>query len=165
MSSSLARVATVYHGSDGDATKALYVELEQLGPIGVIAMNLMRAQKASERAKKYRGGAPGKGSYRQMAYERKDWAIGNLCAALAQHGAAAGLTWGWGIDENAAKRDDPFCHVFYVDLPTGQVSFHRASRGDGPDYPGQWDGANGKAIGRVVAFAARVLDGQIERAA
>ena len=57
----------VYRASDGEATKRLYVELELLGPAGVIALNLFRACKNSERAKAYRGGN-GHGSYRSQAY-------------------------------------------------------------------------------------------------
>lgn len=149
----LVQVARVYQGSDGDATKALYARLETFGPIGTVAVNLFRAQKASERAKVYHGGIRGRGSYRSMAYDRKQWAMDNLAAALAQHAEALGIAWGWGED---AKQDYHRC-VLYVDLPTGQVSFHTAARSQGPDYPGQWDGVRGQSVDRIVRWVARVL--------
>jgi hypothetical protein len=34
-----------------------------------------------------------------------------------------------------------FENVLYVEIPTGQMSFHTERRGDGPDYHGAWDGA------------------------
>ena len=68
----------IYYGSDGESTKALYARLWKLGPVGVIAVNLFRACKCSERAKQYHGGIRGKGSYRSMAYERKQWSIAAL---------------------------------------------------------------------------------------
>lgn len=149
----LIQVARVYQGSDGEATKALYARLETLGPIGAVAINLLRAQKASERAKVYRGGIRGRGSYRSMAYGRKGWAMDNLAAALTQHAPALGLLWGWGED---AKQEYHRC-VLYLDLPTGQVSFHTAARGQGPDYPGSWDGVRGQSADRIVRWVARVL--------
>jgi len=143
----LAHVVAVYEGSNGDATKALYERLEKLGPMGVVAANLLRAQKNSARAKAYRR------KFKGMAYDRKQWAMGNLATALAQHADALDLRWGWG--------DDPAQEfhrtVLYVDLPTGQVSFHTDMRGDGPDYPAAWDGIPGKSPERICRWAARVL--------
>jgi hypothetical protein len=144
----LARVAKVYEGSDGDATMALYKELTALGPIGVIATNLFRATKNSERAKKYRGGG-----YKGMAYDRKQWAMGNLATALTDHAKACGIGWGWGIDAAQSFHNV----VLYIDTPGGQVSFHTETRGIGPDYPGAWDGQRGMSAARTVQFAASVL--------
>ena len=153
MTEALVDVIRIYRGSDGEATKALYARLEALGELGRIAVNLFRAQKASERAKVYRGGERGKGSYRGLAYERKQWSIDNLCDALASCAAAAGIRWGWGEDpEQPVHR-----HVLYVDLPTGQVSFHAASRGQGPDYPVAWDGVPGQSADRVLRWCGRLL--------
>jgi hypothetical protein len=149
MSAALAEIIAIYQGSDGEATKALYARLEKLGPIGAIAVNLFRAQKASERAKVYRGGG-----YRGMAYDRKEWAIENLCTALSAHAAGAGLVWGWGIDDKQPVHK----RVLYVDLPTGQVSFHCASSSPGPDYPGQWDGMPGQSPDRILRWIGRLLD-------
>lgn len=143
------RVLRVYQGSDGEATKALYVELERLGAAGVVALNLFRACKCSERAKLYR-----RSGYRSSAYERKDWSIQNLSKALGADGA---IKSGWGIDAVLKERGDPHHHVLYVDLPTGQVSFHNGARYDGPDYHRDWDGIVGQSADRICRWVARLL--------
>ena len=146
-------VAAIYNGSDGAATRALYARLQALcGPAGVIAMNLFRAQKASARAKVYRGGVRGRGSFRDMAYEKKNWSLQNLCAALTEHAAGLGIAWGWREDPKQAFHS----WVLYVELPTGQVSFHAAARGQGPDYPRDWDGCKDASAGRIVAWVESV---------
>lgn len=148
----LPQLVAVYRGSDGDATKALYTRLERLGEFGAIAINLFRAQKASERAKAYRGG-DGKGRFRDQAYDRKQWSVDNLCLALSVAAHRVGLSWGWGEDPN-----QPFHNqVLYIDLPTGQVSFHSAVRGRGPSYDGKWDGYSGVAVDRILRWIARLL--------
>lgn len=146
----LTRALKVYEGSDGDKTKALYVDLEKVGPIGCIAMNLFRAQKNSARAKVYRGRR-----FKNAAYESKQWAMGNLCAILERHADAAGIRWGWGRDEDQPVYKD----VLFIDLPTGQVSFHTETRGKGPTYPGTWDGKHRVSTDRIVRWTARVLSG------
>lgn len=151
----LSRVLRVYEGSDGEATRKLYGQLEQLGAVGVIAVNLFRAQKCSARAKVYRGGVPGKGSYRTMAYERKQWSLDNLAKTLTEHAQACGITWGWGED----PQQEFHRYVLFVELPNGQVSFHTGQRGIGPDAPNPWDGVRGASPQRVCTFVARVLDG------
>ncbi|HEV8695811.1 MAG TPA: hypothetical protein VGQ93_16740 [Lysobacter sp.] len=148
-------VKSIYSGSDAAATRALYARLQTLcGPAGVIAMDLFRAQKASARAKVYRGGVRGVASFRDLAYEKKNWSLQNLCAALAEHAAGLGITWGW--------REDPAQSfhnwVLYVELPTGQVSFHAATRGLGPDYPRDWDGWKLSAE-RIVEYVDKLLSG------
>lgn len=149
-------IMAVYKGSDAEATKALYARLLTFAPRGVVAVNLMRTCKASERAKVYRGGARGRGSYRSMAYEKKDWSIGELCCALRDNPDVA-QSWGWGFDKKAIG----FEHVLYVDLPgVGQVSFHTEHRRDGPDYAGTWDGARGTAPTRICMWVEAVLDGR-----
>jgi len=141
-------VVRIYRGSNGDATLALYKALEGLGSIGTVAVNLFRAQKCSERAKVYRGGG-----YKGAAYDRKQWSIDNLTEALLGRADLLGMTWGWG--------DDPaqpvYRAVLYLDLPTGQVSFHTAIRGPGPDYPGAWDGRPGQSADRICRWVARLL--------
>lgn len=144
----LADVIRIYEGSDGDATKAMYAELEQLGPIGAIAVNLFRAQKNSSRAKEYRGRG-----YKGAAYDRKQWSMGNLTAILELHGGACSIPWGWG--EDAKQTFHKF--VLYVDLPTGQVSFHTAQRGTGPTYAGTWDGVANQSAQRIVSWIGRLL--------
>lgn len=151
----LASILSIYEGSNGDATKALYAELEQRGPLGIVALNLFRANKNSARAKVYRGGIRGKGSFKSMAYERKQWAIDNLVSVLTQHAEALGITWGWGVDE----KQEYHRHVLYVEAPTGQISFHVRDRGDGPDYAAGWDGVRGASPQRACSLAARVLEG------
>lgn len=150
-------VAKAYDGSDGEYTRALYAHLLTMAPRGLIAMNLLRTLKASTRAKSYRG-RPGRGSpsYSTMAYDKKDWSIGELCGALIANPDVI-ASWGWGYDRNAVG----FEHVLYVDIPgAGQVSFHTKYRRGGPDYPGAWDGAVGAARARICRWAQAVVDGQ-----
>jgi hypothetical protein len=151
----------IYAGSDGEATKALYARLDRLGPAGLVAQNLFRAQKASQRAKVYRGGVPGRGSFSSMAYGRKSWAISNLCAILEEHGAALGLQWGWQRDDAEPGHAQ---WVLYVDVPTGQVSFHATARLTGPDYPHAWDGVVNASVGRILRWCEQLLAGAEVRA-
>lgn len=143
----LADVMQVYIGSDGAATRDMYQRLLNYGQLGVIATNLFRAQKCSERAKGYRGG------YRANAYERKQWSMNNLADVLRTHATDCGITWGWGQDDKQVFHKV----VLYVDLPTGQVSFHTELRGQGPDYRGEWDGKAGASPGRICRFVASVF--------
>ncbi|OGF05223.1 MAG: hypothetical protein A2W00_04560 [Candidatus Eisenbacteria bacterium RBG_16_71_46] len=142
----------VYDGSDGDLTLRFYAELTQHGLLGKIAVCLFRAQKCSARAKVYRGGIRGKGSYRSMAYDRKGWSLSILCLFLCEHGAELGIRFGWGRDDSQPLNS----WVLYVDLPQGQVSFHSPTRMQGPDYPGVWDGQQASEE-RIIAFAQTVL--------
>src|SRR5262245_13257310 len=89
---------TVYDGSDGELTKRYYAELEKRGAIGIVAMNLFRAQKCSARAKVYRGGIRGRGSYKDLAYQRKSWSMILLCEVLEKHGAELAIVYGWKQD-------------------------------------------------------------------
>lgn len=151
----LEAITAVYEGSNGDQTRALYRELEGLGPVGTVAVNLFRAHKTSGRAKDYRGGDR-RGSYRKQSYATKEWSLGNLVAALTTDDV--GLVWGWAIDEALRMRDDPHHHVLYVDLPTGQVSFHTGQRMGDRLYPGVWDGARKMGAKRICAWVAGLLD-------
>ncbi len=144
------RSAEVYAASDGALTTRFYKSLEERGPAGIVAVNLFRAQKNSERAKKYRGGIRGQGSYKSMAYDRKSWAMGNLCGALDLFAATLGIRYGWKADPATVFGGDP-SWVLYVDLPQGQCSFHAPSRGSGPDYPRDWDGQH-KSVERILEF-------------
>lgn len=141
-------VVRAYGGSDGDATRALFDRLAALGPAGLVAVELFRAQKNSARAKVYRGGG-----YRGKAYDRKQWALEHLADALLDHGAALGIDWGWGEDPEQPIHKA----VLYVDLPTGQVSFHAGERGLGAKYRGQWDGVPGQSADRICRWCARLL--------
>lgn len=148
----LSRIVSIYEGSNGEATKELYAALDATGPVGFVAVNVFRATKSSARAKVYRGGG-----YRGMAYDKKQWSMQNLCNALMQHGSDLGIRFGWGVDRQAEAVGSPHHHVLYVDLPTGQVSFHNGSRLGGPDYPGQWDGVRGMGPDRICRWAVLLL--------
>lgn len=150
MAYSFNRILAIYNGSNGDDTRALYEHLTLRGPAGVVATNLFRACKTSERAKVYRGGNS-KGSYRSQSYDTKQWAMKNLCKALTEHATALGLTWGWKRDPKQEVHDQ----VLYVDLPTGQVSFH-GFRDSGPEYAGDWDGIRGMAPMRIARYCEQV---------
>lgn len=142
MTRDLANVLSVFEGSSGDATIALYNELRELGASGAVAIELFRAQKSSSRAKVYR-----RSGFKGKAYDKKQWAMDNLARALTEFGA---LPWGWKIDPTQAFHN----WVLYVDLPNGQVSFHTAARGAGPDYAGDWDGVKNMSPTRVCRFIA-----------
>lgn len=139
--------AAIYAGSDAAATKALYAALEAKGPLGLIALNLFRAQKASSRAKVYR-----RRCHKGAAYDKKEWSLRQLCDVLARESS---LTWGW--KEDPAQSFHKW--VLYVDLPTGQVSFH-AARPLTPDrYEGEWDGRHLSAE-RIIRYTDAVLHGK-----
>lgn len=147
----LADVLSTYNGSNGEATKALYARLEKLGPAGVVAVNLFRACKASERAKVYRGR-----SYRGAAYDKKEWSMGNLCTALREHAVSLYIPWGWGYD----PEQPVFRWVLYVEIPTGQVSFHTLNSGDGPKYGKEWDGVRDAGPQRICTWIAQLLSSE-----
>lgn len=140
-------VYSVFAGSDAEKTRELYAKLEALGPSGVLAANLLRAQKCSTRAKDYRR------RHKGDAYGRKQWSIGNACAVLEVNPSLL-VAWGWRED----AQFEHFPWVVYFDLPTGQVSFHSPTRGNGPEYPHEWDGVRDASSGRVVRFAESLLD-------
>lgn len=148
----------IYKGSNGELTRSYYAELLNRGHLGMIAMNLFRAQKSSERAKVYRGGIRGQGSFRGMAYERKGYAMEMLCAKLASDDAGFDINFGWKKDPKTMLHGDE-AWVLYVDLPTGQVSFHSTVRYAGPDYQGEWDGQRA-SVERVLAFCDAVMEAQ-----
>jgi hypothetical protein len=146
----------IFEGDDAAKTRAYYSALERRGPIGEFAANLMRAQKASTRAKHYRGGISGVGSFSDLAYQRKsecliklcDWLLTNpLHLGVLYGGDRLTLRWGWKID--ALQRYAKW--VLYIDLPHGQVSFHSTERFGGPDYPAEYDGTRASAE-RIIAF-------------
>lgn len=150
--------ASVYTGNDGELTKRYYALLKLSGPVGDVAVNLFRAQKCSSRAKKYRGGIRGRGSFRGMAYERKEWALRELCKFLAAHPEL--FAFGWKRDPKMERFGPEW--VLYVDLPEGQVSFHSPARFDGQDYAGEWDGLHASES-RILAFCDRVTRERLEQ--
>lgn len=147
-------VRNIYYGSNGVQTRRLLSALSEGLPLGRIAAELFRIQKASSRAKRYKGGIRrGNGkltSYRDLAYDAKQVAIQKLCKSLSDD--AHGLTWGWGVDASQSHNT----HVLYVDLPNGQVSFHSPARLDGETYCSKWDGMRASEA-RIIAFCQSVL--------
>jgi hypothetical protein len=137
----------IYFGSDGKATMALYGKLNTMGAIGIIAMNLFRACKASERAKVYSRKWSG------TAYDKKQWSLDNAARALVDHCAAADIVWGWKQDPNPPIG---FPWVLYIDTPGGQVSYHSRTRGVGPDYMGDWNGAQPSSL-RIIRWVEMLL--------
>lgn len=135
----------IFLGSDGELTKRYYAKLEKRGPLGLVALNLFRAQKCSSRAKVYRGRG-----YRGAAYDRKSWSMQNLVEILAKHAEELAIGYGWKADPDTPFGDAP-SWVLYIDLPQGQVSFHSPTRFDGPDYTGEWDGQHHSAD-RIIQF-------------
>lgn len=89
-----------------------------------------------------------------MAYDRKQWAIGQVVSTLKEHPELR-FRWGWKRDPSSFV---PW--VFYMELPPGQVSFHCYDRGEGPDFAGEWDGVRGVSPSRIIKFAAQVLSRQ-----
>lgn len=157
-------VRHVYKSSDGAMTKQLYALLAKRGAAGEVAVELFRAQKCSERAKKYRGGIRGVGSFKAMAYERKGWALHNLCTTLLTGAAGSRIERAVELNISFGWKEDPresFARwVLYVELPNGQVSFHSPVRHDGPDFKGEWDGQH-LSCERVLAFCDAVLRNEI----
>ncbi len=154
MSKKQMSVRQVYFGSNGGETRSVLCRLRKHANLGLIAAELFRAQKASSRAKQYRGGirseSGGTTSYRDLAYNRKEDALSKLSKALMS--SSHDLQWGWGIDEKM-----PYAfHVLYVDLPDGQCSFHSPERYAGPDYGGTWDGKRESEV-RILGFCEQVM--------
>jgi hypothetical protein len=145
----------IYFGSNAAASRSFCSKLESSGAIGRIAAQLFRVQKASSRAKVYRGGVRGSNgqgySYRDMAYERKNECIEQLCRILEHN--SGGLKWGWGHDDQQFEAK----HVLYLELPCGQVSFHCPVRYAGQDFDGEWDGEH-LSQERVIEFCQRVFN-------
>jgi hypothetical protein len=148
--SSYPDILSVYLGSNGDATTALYKRLEaELGTVGLVAVNLFRAHKCSSRAKVYRGRR-----YRDSAYDRKQWSMDNLVAILTREAEALQIAWGWAED----PQQEFHKFILYVEIPTGQVSFHTAIRGAGPEYGKPWDGVRDVGPQRICSWIGRMLD-------
>jgi hypothetical protein len=130
---------------DSPATKRLYAQLEQQDPIGTIAINLMRAQKASERAKVERGGAPGRGSYRLMAYKKT---VVDGQPLQGAHRAQRCLRPHWGCGED--PKQEYHRQVLYGCF---RKMRERPSR-DGKQASGRVDCGSDFEIAKVVAIAA-----------
>lgn len=147
----------IYRTSRGEETRRYYAALQERGPLGVVAMNLFRAQKSSSRAKHYRGGIKGVASFRSLSYSRKNFSLEELAKALLANPELA-IRFGWKRDPLMPEAN----WVLYVDLPQGQVSFHSTERFAGPDYPGDWDRQR-KSEERILAFCDSVFDSSLEQ--
>lgn len=146
--------------------------------LGKLASALERAQRFSDSAKsraanglpirEYYDGSPycsanyrrSRGA-RENDYQAKELAVRDACALAP----LAGIRFGWKREEGV---DPPW--VVYFDLPTGQVSFHSPVRGEGPEYPEEWDGRRASTrrikelIGRLVEQdAARVRNHNLKQ--
>lgn len=143
--------STVFEGSNATLTRRYYAALEACGPLGHIAACLMRACKASTRAKRYHGRVNGSGPrFRDLAYDTKQRSLIELATALAHDGT---LLYGWRRDPGESLN----AWVLYVELvPEGQVSFHSPMRGAGPEYTAPWDGTH-TSTERILALCDRVL--------
>lgn len=128
-------VRKAYFGSDGQLTMRVCAALQATGPNGLLAVLLFRAQKASTRAKKYRGRNSDGESFRNLAYGRKQQTLEQLAEFLDDAGCD-GEFWGWQRDKDAGHKND---WILYVELPCGQCSFHSPKRHAGPDFKGRWD--------------------------
>lgn len=145
-----------FEGSHGGQTRKFLSHLEKRGQIGGLAAQLFRVQKASTRAKVYRGGIDhhdgGMTSFRDLAYDKKDECIETLCEMLTAD--SCGMEWGWKYDPKNPIAPE----VLYVETPNGQVSFHSTERYEGPDFPGEWDKSHSSGE-RIIQFCQDVFDG------
>lgn len=133
----------VFTQNDGEVTKAYYAEMNQKGLAGQLAVALFRAQKRSTAAKNYR-----RGKFRHSAYDVKNWSLSEICRILdAMSAFEMAPPWGWKRDPKTPGYE----WVLYVDLPTGQCSFHSAERLNGPEYAADWDGI-GMSQERIIAY-------------
>lgn len=123
---------SVFRQSNGEVTKAYYAEMNKRGLPGQLAVALFRAQKRSTAAKKYK-----RGRFVRDAYDVKNWSLSEICRILTtMQSFESAPRWGWKRDPKTPGYE----WVLYVDLPTGQCSFHSADRLAGPDYSSEWDG-------------------------
>src|SRR5258708_35843146 len=123
----MTRAREIFAGSDGAATRMYLAALKRRGPSGDVAMHLFRAQKASTRAKRYRGGLKGVGSFSSLAYGVKERSLEDLCRILAMYGQTLHIKFGWKQDAGV-KFGGRVSWVLYVDLPGGQGSCHSPER-------------------------------------
>jgi hypothetical protein len=144
------QAARIFSQNNGDTTKAYYAEMNSRGPMGQLAVALFRAQKRSTAAKKYRGGR-----FTRDAYDVKNWSLSEICRILGSF--PHDIAWGWQRDPNTPG----FEWVLYVELPTGQCSFHSADRLAGPDFTGKWDGNRGGSLTNILAFCDSVASVEV----
>ena len=143
---------SVMNQNDGDVTKSYYATMNTKGFPGQLAVALFRAQKRSMAAKRYRDR-----KFTRGAYDVKNWSLGEVCRILGMMNylkeGMLGIPWGWKRDPKTPGYE----WVLYVELPTGQCSFHSADRLSGPDFNGKWDG-QGMSAPRICAFCDSVWE-------
>ena len=143
---------SVMNQNDGDVTKSYYATMNTKGLPGQLAVALFRAQKRSMAAKRYRDR-----KFTRGAYDVKNWSLGEVCRILGMMNylkeGMLGIPWGWKRDPKTPGYE----WVLYVELPTGQCSFHSADRLSGPDFTGKWDG-QGMSAPRICAFCDSVWE-------
>jgi hypothetical protein len=128
----MGKAESVFKQNNGEVTKAYYAEMNAKGLPGQLAVALFWAQKRSTAAKKYR-----RGKFTRAAYDVKNWSLSEVCRILdLMQAFESGPQWGWQRDPKTPGYE----WVLYVELPTGQCSFHSAERLNGPDYEKGWDG-------------------------
>lgn len=114
---------------DSEQTMDFVTALSMRGSEGALAVSLFQDQYASMKAKTYR-----RRSHTSSTYDRKNVALdrlGHWCGIILEDGQ-----WGWKRDKNMPS----FPWVLYVEIPTGQASFHTKERRTGPRYRKEWDG-------------------------
>ncbi len=143
----------VYQENNAPTTRLLFSRLKKLGSLGLLAVELLRAQKNSDRGKLQGYKKSKVFNYSGVSYGRKAKALSNIARILLENNL--GIKWGWG--EDPAEFKIPW--VLYLELPTGQVSFHNRKRYEGPDYEGQWDKKNASCE-RILEFCDRLLEAE-----
>lgn len=118
-----------FNSRDPAVTVSFQNSLLGRGVRGQLAFGVFRAQKRSTVAKGQR-----KRKFRREAYDGKQEALVYVDRLLT---ANDGLVddWGWAKDSQQNYHDQ----VLYVDLPTGQCSFHSDHSSSAKAYGGKWD--------------------------
>lgn len=137
----------VFKQRDGEATVTLCIELSKRGLLGAAAVCLYQAQYSSARAKTYRRRSKG------YSYERKNIALMRMPRWLER----SSIEYGWGFDATSKNYEN----VLYVELATGQCSFHSSERGDGPEFKGRWN-PEVDSMTSVFRFCDQVLSLEME---
>lgn len=136
-----------FESRNPSVTVAFQSSLLSRGVAGQLAFGVFRAQKRSTVAKGQR-----RGKYRRGCYDGKNEALKYVDSLMQIHARNLGLTWGWGIDRSQEYHSS----VLYVDLPTGQCSFHSESSVSTTVYRGNWD-RKSNSRDAILAYCDEVL--------
>jgi hypothetical protein len=140
-------------------TRWILRQLTACGPLGQVAAELVRIQKAGTQAGVYRGTAASGNSFRELALRRKREHLLKLVGLLGSMRPAP--SWGWANDPLQPQARWVLC----LDLPTGQVSFHSSERFEGPDYTRRRESDVSPREHRILAFCDALLSGTLPAAA